>query len=214
MVVFKRIEFRSRPVWSAVSLLLLWFVTNQTVTARDLHTAIHPFNFPQPASAPDEFYALIEIPAGSFTKYEVDPASGFIIVDRFQTMPVRYPANYGSIPSTAGADGDPLDVLVISREPIVPGALILVRPVGMLIMLDEGEQDDKIIAVPADDVDPLYQHIRDIHHLAEVEQQQIEEFFRVYKNLPSGRKKVETQGFVNADTTKSIINQSIKHPLE
>ena len=212
MLVYKQIEFRTSAVLSAMSILLLWFVAIQTVSARDVHTAIHPFSFPQPASAPDEFFALIEIPDGSFTKYEVDPDTGFIIVDRFQTMPVRYPANYGSIPSTVGPDGDPLDILVLSREPIVPGALIRVRPIGMLIMLDEGEQDDKIIAVPADDVDPLYAHIRDIDDLAEVAQQQIEEFFQVYKNLPAGRKQVETQGYVNANTAKTTIQRAIENP--
>jgi len=213
MVIYKQTESCSSPVLSALCILFLWFVANESVIARDVHTAIHPFSFPQPASAPNEFYALIEIPDGSFTKYEVDPDTGFIIVDRFQTMPVRYPANYGSIPSTVGPDGDPLDILVLSREPIVPGALIRVRPIGMLIMLDEGEQDDKIIAVPADDVDPLYAHIRDIDDLAEIAQQQIEEFFRVYKNLPAGRKQVETQGYVNAATAKTTIKQAIRSSL-
>ncbi|MFU8764675.1 MAG: inorganic diphosphatase [Haliea sp.] len=150
--------------------------------------------FPQPENAPDEVYALVEIPAGSSTKYELDAATGHLLVDRFQSMPVVYPANYGTLPSTLAGDNDPLDVLVYTREPVVPGALILVRPIGMLKMLDGGEQDDKLVAVPADAVDPTYAAVRDIGDLPEVELQRLQAFFSVYKQLPAGRKQIELQG--------------------
>ena len=150
--------------------------------------------FPQPESAPAEVYALVEIPAGSTTKYELDAATGHLLVDRFQSMPVVYPANYGTLPSTLAGDNDPLDVLVYTREPVVPGALILVRPIGILKMLDGGEQDDKLVAVPADAVDPTYAGVRDIGDLAAIELQRLQAFFTVYKQLPAGRKQIELQG--------------------
>jgi hypothetical protein len=87
---------------------------------------VHPFDLPQTSSFPDEVLAVIEIPQGSFTKYEIDPESGYVAVDRFQSMPVVYPANYGVITSSLAGDGDNLDVLVLSREPIVPGAIVRV----------------------------------------------------------------------------------------
>lgn len=149
--------------------------------------------YPQPESAPEEVYALVEIPAGSTTKYELDAATGHLLVDRFQSMPVVYPANYGTLPSTLAGDNDPLDVLVYTREPVVPGALILVRPIGILRMLDGGEQDDKLVAVPAAAVDPGYAGIRDIDDLAEIELQRLQAFFKVYKQLPAGRKQIELQ---------------------
>ena len=150
--------------------------------------------FPQPENAPDEVYALVEIPAGSTTKYEMDPRTGHLLVDRFQSMPVVYPANYGTLPSTLAGDNDPLDVLVYTREPVVPGALILVRPIGILKMLDGGEQDDKLVAVPADAVDPTYAAIRNIGDLPEIELQRLKAFFTVYKQLPAGRKQIKLQG--------------------
>ena len=150
--------------------------------------------FPQPENAPDEVYALVEIPAGSTTKYELDAATGHLLVDRFQSMPVVYPANYGTLPSTLAGDNDPLDVLVYTREPVVPGALILVRPIGILKMLDGGEQDDKLVAVPAYAVDPAYADVRDISDLPEIELQRLQAFFTVYKQLPAGRKQIELQG--------------------
>ncbi|QIB64844.1 inorganic diphosphatase [Kineobactrum salinum] len=109
-------------------------------------------------------------------------------------MPVVYPANYGTLPSTLAGDNDPLDVLVYTREPVVPGALIRVRPIGILKMLDGGEQDDKLVAVPADEVDPAYTRVRDITDLPEIELQRLQAFFTVYKQLPAGRKQIELQG--------------------
>lgn len=170
---------------------------------------VHPFRVPQPSQGSD-FYVVVEIPAGSFTKYEIDAETGHVYVDRYQSMPVVYPANYGSIPSSKGADGDPLDALVITREPIVPGALIKVRAIGVLHMVDGGETDDKIVAVPTSKVDPHYDRIKTIADLPDIERERIEAFFRVYKQLPAGRKKVELSGFGDADVAGEMVAAGIK----
>jgi inorganic pyrophosphatase len=170
---------------------------------------VSPYAFPQPQEGTD-FYALIEIPAGSITKYEVDADTGHIIVDRYQSMPVVYPANYGSIPSSLGGDGDPLDVLVYTREPIVPGALIKVRAVGVLKMIDGGEADDKIVAVPASDIDPTFDSIKAHSDLPAIEMQRLEAFFRVYKQLPAGGKTVELNGYSDAAAAQQAVTQAIR----
>jgi inorganic pyrophosphatase len=170
---------------------------------------LHPFAYPQPEEGA-EFFTVIEIPAGSFTKYEIDAEHGYVLVDRFQSMPVVYPANYGSIPSSMGGDGDPLDGLVFTREPIVPGAVIKVRAIGVLHMVDGGEQDDKIVAVPASDIDPTYDEIRSIEDLPAIERQRIEAFFRVYKQLPEGRKIVELAGFSGANEAQAMVADALQ----
>jgi inorganic pyrophosphatase len=172
-------------------------------------TWVHPFAVTQPGKVPDEVLAVIEIPAGGFTKYEIDKATGYLVVDRFQSMPVVYPANYGTIPSSLAGDGDPLDVLVLAREPIVPGAFIQVRPIGVLTMTDGGAQDDKVIAVPTSDVDPSYDAMRTIADLPEIERLRIEAFFRVYKDLPAHRKRVELGGFKDAADAKARVRAAV-----
>ncbi|MER8563564.1 inorganic diphosphatase [Mesorhizobium sp. M0578] len=125
-------------------------------------------------------------------------------------MPVVYPANYGSVTSSLGGDGDPLDALVFTREPVVPGALIKVRAIGVLNMVDGGETDDKIIAVPATDIDPQYDGIKTIDDLPAIERQRIEAFFRVYKQLPEGRKVVELNGFGGANVAIDMVGKAIQ----
>lgn len=170
---------------------------------------VNPFAYPQPEDS-TEFFTVVEIPAGSFTKYEIDADNGHIIVDRYQSMPVVYPANYGSIPSSLGGDVDPLDALVFTREPIVPGALIKVRAIGVLHMIDGGEQDDKIVAVPASDIDPTYDDIQSIDDLPAIERQRVEAFFRVYKQLPEGRKVVELNGFSGVNEAQTMVSDAIE----
>ena len=173
----------------------------------------HPFLAPQPKSAPDEANLAVEIPAGSFTKYEIDE-NGLVYVDRFQSMPVAYPANYGSMPRTLAGDGDPLDALVLTREPLHPGVLVRFRPIGVLRMTDKGEQDMKIIGVPTDKVDPSYAGIRDLGDLPEVERDRIEAFFRVYKDLPKGCNPVQLSGYGDAAEAKSIIADALRRFAE
>lgn len=136
---------------------------------------VNPIAYPQKGD-PNDVQVVIEIPAGSFTKYELDAKTGQLFVDRFQSMPVVYPTNYGSVPSSVGPDGDPLDALVITRQPVHPGALIRVRPIGILKMIDGGDVDDKIVAVPISKVDPTYDGIETIDDLPEIERARIEQF--------------------------------------
>ena len=169
---------------------------------------VHPFDYPQSENAPHEFRAVIEIPAGGFTKYEIDKDTGHLMVDRFVSMPVAYPANYGSICQSLGGDDDPLDVLVLSREPIHPGAILEVRPVGILKTVDGGETDDKILAVPTADVDSTYAPIRDIEDLAPAEKQRIAEFFQVYKRM--GKKVVEVKGWGHAAEARTLLTRAFE----
>ena len=168
----------------------------------------HPFHASQAKDAPNIVHMAVEIPAGSFTKYEINE-EGLVFVDRFQSMPVVYPANYGSLSRTLGGDNDPLDGLVLTREPLHPGVLIKFRPIGYLKMIDGGEHDEKIIGVPSSDIDPTYDSIKDIGDLPAIERQRIEAFFRVYKQLPEGRKKVELNGYGNAAEARQMIQTAL-----
>jgi inorganic pyrophosphatase len=132
-----------------------------------------------------EFDVFIEIPRGSRNKYEVDHDSGLIRLDRTLFTSTVYPADYGFVPDTLGEDGDPLDALVLVLEPTFPGCLIRSRPIGMFRMTDEKGRDDKILCVPASD--PRQEHLRDIHHLPQFEQREIEHFFLIYKELEPGK---------------------------
>jgi len=158
---------------------------------------------------PTDIHAAIEIPAGSFTKYEIDIQTGHLIVHRFQSMPVVYPANYGSIPCTIGEDGDLLDALVLTREPVYPGAFIRVRPIGVLKMIDGGEADDKIVAVPVSAVDPTYDDVLSIEDLPSIERNRIEQFFTIYKRLPAGRKEVKLSGYQGANAAIDQVKTAL-----
>jgi inorganic pyrophosphatase len=169
---------------------------------------MNPIQFPQKGD-PTDIQVIIEIPAGSFTKYEIDAKTGLLFVDRFQSMPVVYPANYGYIPSTVGPDGDPLDALVITRQAVYPGALMRVRPIGILKMIDGGDVDDKIVAVPISKLDPTYDNVKTIDDLPEIERARIEQFFAVYKKLPDGRKVVETKGYDGVDAAVDMLKTGL-----
>lgn len=170
---------------------------------------LHPFLVAQPGNAPDEVNLAVEIPAGSFTKYEIKD-DGLVHVDRFQSMPVAYPANYGSMPRTLAGDNDPLDALVLTREPLHPGVIVRFRPIGYLKMLDAGEHDEKVIGVPTDKVDPTYAGIRDLADLPAIERQRIEAFFRVYKDLPEGRNPVRLEGWGDAAEARRLIRSAMQ----
>lgn len=129
----------------------------------------------------DDFIAYIEIPKGSSVKYELDKETGLIIVDRILYTATHYPGNYGFIPRTYGDDGDPLDVIVICSETVVPGCMIRCYPIGMLNMIDDGENDQKIIAIPFND--PNYNMCRDLNDLPQHIFEELQHFFSVYKSL-------------------------------
>ena len=189
-----------------LAIALLFVCT--TAHARESHIR-HPFLAQQPKAAPEEVLLAVEIPAGSMTKYEINE-EGLVFVDRFQSMPVAYPANYGSMPRTLAGDGDPLDALVLTREPLHPGVLVKFRPIGVLRMLDDGKHDEKIIGVPTDKVDPTYAGIRDLADLPQIERDRIEAFFRVYKDLPKGRNPVQLNGYGDAKEAKALIRESLE----
>jgi Inorganic pyrophosphatase len=137
--------------------------------------------------APDEVNVVIEIPMGSNIKYEYDEEEDVVKVDRVLYTSMMYPFNYGFVPGTLEEDGDPIDVLVITSYPILPGTAIEARPVGILYMRDEEGEDAKIIAVPKDKIDPSYSNIRDIIDLPEAVKNKIVHFFEHYKELEPGK---------------------------
>ncbi len=137
---------------------------------------------------PNEVNAFIEIPQGGQpVKYELDSKSGALFVDRFLHTSMIYPSNYGFIPGTLGDDGDTLDILVVTPMPVVAGAVIRSRPVGVLLMEDEKGVDEKILAVPVDALNPFYKDVKTHKDLPPLLVQQIEHFFKHYKDLEPGK---------------------------
>lgn len=159
-------------------------------------------------SVPEEVNVLVEIPAGSCVKYELDKESGVIMVNRFNYTAMGYPFNYGFIPKTAAQDGDSVDVLVLSTYPVHPATVIPARPVGMLEMEDEEGIDTKIIAVPTVKVDPFYAHVNDIGDIDESTKAKIKHFFDHYKELEPG-KWVKTKEFLGKNEAIDAINKSL-----
>ncbi|MCJ7451510.1 MAG: inorganic diphosphatase [Steroidobacteraceae bacterium] len=137
---------------------------------------------------PRDVNALIEIPQGGVpVKYELDKDSGALRVDRFLNTAMFYPGNYGFIPHTLSGDGDPVDVIVVVPSPVVPGAIVRVRPVGALLMKDEAGDDEKIIAVPVDKLNPFYSGVKSYRDLPVTLTDQIAHFFQHYKDLEKGK---------------------------
>ncbi|MCC6240215.1 MAG: inorganic diphosphatase [Phycisphaerales bacterium] len=143
---------------------------------------IHPWHDVTPGECiPEEFSAIIEIPFGSSVKYELDKQSGLIKLDRILFSAVYYPANYGFIPQTLAEDDDPLDVLVLSQEAVVPLTLIHARTIGLMTMIDGGKKDHKIIAVCTDD--PEFNSYREAHEMPPHRLTMLKRFFQDYKQL-------------------------------
>jgi inorganic pyrophosphatase len=159
---------------------------------------------------PENINVIIEIPANSpGIKYEFEKESGAIFVDRFLQTPMHYPANYGFVPNTLSGDGDPADVLVISRYTLMPGCVIEAKPIGVLITEDEKGMDEKIIAVPSNAVSREYENVNDISDLPQLIIAQITHFFEHYKDLEKG-KFVKITGIKGAKEAKEILIQSAK----
>ncbi|QEL26209.1 inorganic diphosphatase [Bosea sp. F3-2] len=158
---------------------------------------------------PDDINVLVEVPIGGEPiKYELDKAAGVLVVDRFLYTPMRYPGNYGFVPHTLSEDGDPIDVLVANTRPIAPGAIINVRPVGVLKMEDDGGGDEKIIAVPSSKLTQRYSHVENYTDLPEILSRQIEHFFTHYKDLEPG-KWVNLLGWGDAAEARQLISAAI-----
>lgn len=137
---------------------------------------------------PEQVNVIIEIPQGGApVKYEIDKKSGALFVDRFLNTSMVYPANYGFIPHTLSEDGDPIDVLVVSETPVVPGSVIPSRPIGVLHMEDEAGPDEKILAVPIDKLHPFYSGVKSHEDLPPILLEKVAHFFQHYKDLEKGK---------------------------
>jgi inorganic pyrophosphatase len=159
---------------------------------------------------PEDVNVVIEVPIGGEPiKYEMDKESGALVVDRFLYTAMRYPGNYGFIPHTLSGDGDPCDVLVANTRAIAPGAIINVRPVGVLVMEDDGGQDEKIIAVPSSKLTQRYDRVTNYTDLPEITIKQIEHFFEHYKDLEPGKwAKIIRWG--DAEEARRLIVEAIE----
>jgi inorganic pyrophosphatase len=158
---------------------------------------------------PKEVNVIVEVPVGGEPiKYEMDKAAGTLIVDRFLYTSMRYPGNYGFIPHTLSDDGDPIDVLIANQRGIIPGAVVAVRPVGVLKMQDEAGHDEKIVAVPTPKLTRRYENVHEYTHLPEITLKQIEHFFEHYKDLEPG-KWVKVVGWGGAAEAEQMIIESI-----
>ncbi len=159
---------------------------------------------------PDDCNVMIEVPLGGEPiKYEIDKASGAMFVDRFLYTSTRYPCNYGFIPHTLSEDGDPMDVMVVGARALVPGAVVRVRPVGVLLMEDEKGTDEKVLAVPHNKLTRYYDKINDYTDLPDILVERIEHFFNHYKDLEPN-KWVKVQGWGNVDEARRVIIESVE----
>jgi len=167
-------------------------------------------NVPAGLSLPDDIYVVIEIPANADPiKYEVDKDTGAVFVDRFMSAPMYYPCNYGYINHTLSLDGDPVDVLVPTPFPLMPGSVIRCRPVAVLKMSDESGEDAKVFAVPHQKLSKEYDNIQDVDDIPALLKAQITHFFERYKELESG-KWVKVEGWEDINSAKEEIVQSFK----
>jgi inorganic pyrophosphatase len=155
--------------------------------------------------APEVVRCIIEIPAGSRAKYELDKESGLMIMDRVLYSAMHYPANYGFIPKTLCDDNDPLDILVLSQENIIPNCIVNARVIGVMHMEDGGENDDKLIAVAEGDMS--VNHIKELSDLPQHTLDEIQNFFEYYKTLE--KKEVSVSGFQDRQTALQVVKDSI-----
>ena len=158
---------------------------------------------------PNDINVIIEIPAQADPiKFEVDKDSGAVFVDRFMGTSMRYPINYGYVPHTIAGDGDPVDVLVVTPFPLLPGVVIRCRPVGVLKMEDESGVDAKVVAVPVSKLTPLYDNVKTLDDLPELLLKQTQHFFEHYKDLEPG-KWVKVTGWGSVEDAKQEILDGI-----
>lgn len=158
---------------------------------------------------PQDINVIVEVPLGGDpVKYEFDKELGAIFVDRFLHTAMFYPCNYGFVPHTLADDGDPVDVLVAGPVPVVPGAVIRCRPVGVLVMEDEAGQDEKVLAVPVDKLHPYYTDVESYRQLPEILLEQIAHFFEHYKDLEPN-KWVKINHWGDAEEAQGMIAKAI-----
>ena len=163
---------------------------------------------------PDDLNVIIEVPLGGEPiKYEIDKPSGAMFVDRFLYTSMRYPCNYGFVPHTLSLDGDPIDVMVVGQRALVPGAVVRVKPVGVLLMEDDGGHDEKILAVPHSKLTPFYVNVETYEDLPEILIDRITHFFAHYKDMEPG-KWVRVEGWRGVEDARSLILKSIERAKE
>ena len=160
-------------------------------------------------NSPEEINVVIEIPKGSNIKYEIDDETGALFVDRKLFTAMFYPCNYGFVPQTKEKDGDPVDVLVLGNDPVVPMSVIRATPVGVLITADEEGEDAKVVAVPVAKIDPTFSGVKDIQDVPQHIQDQIKHFFEHYKELEKN-KYVKVKGWENKETAKKKISEAME----
>jgi len=159
---------------------------------------------------PHSLNVIIEVPVGGEpVKYEFDKKSGALFVDRILHTPMRYPCNYGFVPHTLSPDGDPLDALVVARSPFVPGCVVRVRPIAVLFLEDEAGGDEKLLCVPVDATFPYYEAVDEMNHLPAIVMQQIEHFFKHYKDLEE-KKWVRVGKWGDAAEARRVIEEAIE----
>ena len=162
-------------------------------------------------NVPDSFNVIIEIPMNADpVKYEVDKESGAIFVDRFMSTSMHYPTNYGYVPKTISGDGDPVDVLVITPVPLIPGVVVTCRPIGILKMQDEAGDDAKVLAVPTDKILSIYTQWQKPEDLNPLRLKTISHFFEHYKDLEPG-KWVKVLGWEGPESAKQEVLAGIEN---
>ena len=177
------------------------------MSVRDRRT-IHPWHdIPTGPDVPEVVTAVIEIPTNERNKYELDKETGLFRLDRVLYSAVHYPGDYGFLPRTLGDDNDPLDVLVLMTIPVFPGCLVDVRPVGIFHLLDRGEGDEKILAVPVGD--PYSDGLHELEDIPPHALKEIEHFFQVYKDLEG--KRTESKGFGGAAEAKAAVLKGMRN---
>jgi inorganic pyrophosphatase len=163
---------------------------------------------------PEDVNVIVEVPVGGHPiKYEMDKEAGTLVVDRFLYTPMTYPGNYGFVPHTLSEDGDPIDVLIANTRPIFPGAVINVRPVGVLKMQDDSGGDEKIIAVPSPKLTKRYLNVHNYTDLPQITLEQIRHFFEHYKDLEPG-KWARIIGWGDAAEARQFIREAIERGAE
>ena len=159
---------------------------------------------------PEDVNVIIEVPVGGEpVKYEMDKEAGTMVVDRFLYTPMRYPGNYGFVPHTLSDDGDPIDVLIPNQRPIIPGAIMNCRPIGVMLMEDESGGDEKIIAVPSAHLTKRYDTVRDYTDLPQITIDQIQHFFERYKDLEDD-KWVKIVRWGNAAEARDLVMAAVE----
>ncbi len=159
---------------------------------------------------PDDINVLVEVPLGGHPiKYEIDKDSGAMMVDRYLYTEMRYPCNYGFVPHTLSLDGDPIDVMVVGNRPLVPGCVVRVRPVGVLMMIDDSGHDEKILAVPHTALTSYYDKIATYHDMPSFLIDKITHFFEHYKDLEKG-KWTNIEGWQGVEKARELISEAVE----